>query len=349
MIAIRVDANEYIASGHVMRCLSIADALFSLGEDVVFITADDNAKQIIDKRGFNTVILNSDWSDKEGELDLLITEIEKLKPGLLLIDSYQVTERYLTELHRKVKTAYIDDLNAFDYPTDIVINYSIYAGELNYPKNKLYLLGTSYTPLRAQFNISEHQYEEAAQKRKNHKQILITTGAADPHHVSEKVIAAILNEHALNEYDLAVIEGGFWDKVQFNAFIEDSINHERSNRIEAYSNIENMADLMINSTLAVSAGGSTLYELCACRVPTVTFSYADNQLGNVKGFAKRDIMPYAGDARVNSSIGADIVQNLLKFHKNFDIMVSVRERMLNLGCRNGAMNLAEALLSYIRK
>lgn len=127
MIAIRVEANEYIASGHVMRCLSIADALFSLDEDVVFITADDNAKQVIDKRGFDAIILNSDWNDKEGELGSLIPEIEKLKPGILLIDSYQVTERYLTELHRKVKTAYIDDPNAFDYPTDIVINYSIYA------------------------------------------------------------------------------------------------------------------------------------------------------------------------------------------------------------------------------
>lgn len=136
MITIRVDANEYIASGHVMRCLSISDALFSLGEDVVFITADDNAKQIIDKRGFDAIVLNSDWNDKEGELDQLTSEIEQLAPDLLLIDSYQVTERYLTELHRKVKTAYIDDLNAFDYPVDIVINYSIYAEDLNYPKNK---------------------------------------------------------------------------------------------------------------------------------------------------------------------------------------------------------------------
>lgn len=151
----------------------------------------------------------------------------------------------------------------------------------------------------------------------------------------------------MNEYDLAVIEGGFWDKVQFKAFFEDTINREKPNHIKLYSNIENMADLMLESTMAVSAGGSTLYELCACRIPTVTFSYADNQLGNVNGFAKRDIMPYVGDAWEDESIGIGITQNLLKFHENSDIMVSVKKRMRSLGCGDGAENLAEALNKYV--
>ena len=52
MVGIRVDANEYIASGHIMRCLSIADALLELGEDVVFFTSDDSASDLIKKVGF---------------------------------------------------------------------------------------------------------------------------------------------------------------------------------------------------------------------------------------------------------------------------------------------------------
>ncbi len=144
MIAIRVDANEIIASGHLMRCLSIADALFSLGEEIIFYTSDEFAEQTITKRGFKAIRLHYAWNDKESELDQLSKELEKTCPRLLLIDSYQVTKQYLKSLRQSVKLAYIDDLNAFDYPVDIVINYSIYAEDLDYPQNKVYLLGIQY-------------------------------------------------------------------------------------------------------------------------------------------------------------------------------------------------------------
>ena len=64
MIAIRVDANEQIASGHVMRCLSIADALQELGVETLFFTSDYYAEEIIEKRGFPAICLNNDWNDK---------------------------------------------------------------------------------------------------------------------------------------------------------------------------------------------------------------------------------------------------------------------------------------------
>ncbi len=83
MIVFRADANEYIASGHVMRCLSIADALFSLGEEVAFITSDENATEMIRNRGHKAICLNTDWNDKEGELDRIIPELDRTrKTGL---------------------------------------------------------------------------------------------------------------------------------------------------------------------------------------------------------------------------------------------------------------------------
>lgn len=336
MVAIRVDANEHIASGHVMRCLSVADALFLSGEEVVFLTADETAAKMITSRGHKAICLGTNWQDKEGETDILLRELSKIQPNVLLLDSYQVTPGYMEAVKNAGKLAYIDDLDAFDYPADIVINYSIYANDLDYPKNKTYLLGMGYAPLRAQFDIPEGTLEGAIQSRRGHRQILVTTGAADPFNISDRITEAILGEPRLDEYDIAVIRGRFAGAGQ-----------KYDNRVRILENVENMADIMLQSSMAVSAGGSTLYELCACAVPTVTFSSADNQSGNVQGFAKRDLMPYAGDIRPDregaGAVADRIVQTLLTYSDNDDIISGITEKMIKLDCRKGAKHLAKEL------
>lgn len=345
MIVIRADANEHIASGHVMRCLSLADALFSLGQEIVFITSDDYAAKLVTDRDFKVICFNNDYNDKEGELDRIIAEIEKISPELILIDSYQVTADYLQTIRDNTgsKLAYIDDLNAFDYPVDIVINYSIYANDIDYPNNKTYLLGTQYVPLRKQFELSEDILNRSIIGRSDNRQILITTGAADPYHISGKIIRSILNEPLLSEYKLSVVRGRFWE----NDEILNEVSKYGKDRIRWYENVENMADLMLPATMAVSAGGSTLYELCACLVPTVTIACADNQLGNVNGFAERGIMQYAGDVRNNPDISENIVKILLSYHENNDIMDRMIGLMRRLSCGKGSLHLAEELVRRI--
>ena len=60
-IYIRVDMNPIIATGHVMRCLSIADEITRLGGKAVFITADEYPIEVIQGRGYETLVLNNDW------------------------------------------------------------------------------------------------------------------------------------------------------------------------------------------------------------------------------------------------------------------------------------------------
>ena len=339
MVGIRVDANEYIASGHVMRCLSIADALLELGEDVVFFTSDDSAADLIKKRGFNAVFIPSKWDYKDGEIEDLIRELDIYKPRILLVDSYQVTENYLRRLHEVVRVAYIDDLNAFDYPVDIVINYSIYAEDIDYPKNKIYLLGTEYAPLRKQFDLPGEVIDKAIERRHESKQILVTTGASDPYHAAEKIISEILNDNRLQDYKVVVLKGKYWGEFEGRT----SIKADQLCRVEFLENVENMAELMLKSTMAVSAGGSTLYELCACCVPTVTFSYADNQLSNVRGFFDNDIMYYVGDIRMSVDCYSSIVNELVELAENNYSYSRIIGRMKRINCIRGAMRIAEAI------
>ena len=62
---IRADMNSEISTGHVMRCLSVADAAKRMGREAVFITADDQPKDLIESRGHRCIVLGSRWNDLE--------------------------------------------------------------------------------------------------------------------------------------------------------------------------------------------------------------------------------------------------------------------------------------------
>ena len=76
-IYIRADMNEIIATGHIMRCLSIADAAREMGKETEFITADEKPVDILQKRGYEPVILHTDWQRMEDELEVLIPLIQE--------------------------------------------------------------------------------------------------------------------------------------------------------------------------------------------------------------------------------------------------------------------------------
>ncbi len=67
MIWIRADANQEVGSGHVMRCLSIAEALRRQGQQVCFLTADERAAGLLEARGMEFKALHSDYRCMEGE------------------------------------------------------------------------------------------------------------------------------------------------------------------------------------------------------------------------------------------------------------------------------------------
>ena len=66
-IIIRADGNREIAMGHIMRCLSIADALRGAGAEVVFVTAGKETRQMLEERGYQNHILGTSFCDMEAE------------------------------------------------------------------------------------------------------------------------------------------------------------------------------------------------------------------------------------------------------------------------------------------
>lgn len=310
MFYIRADANPNIGTGHIMRCLSIAKEISKLGEEVIFINADLQSEHFIIKHGYSVLCLNSEWDNLESELDQMIKLIQKNKIDKVLIDSYYVTRYYLTELGKYTKTIYLDDLATFLYPVDMLVNYNIYADNMNYKncydgKRTHLVLGCTYAPLREEFRNTSTVYSKQVKK------ILLSTGGADQFHVAFEFLNYMVEVCFLDTsvLEFHVVAGKFnADREQIQKLSEKYSN------IKVYFDNSNMAELMCQCDLAITAGGFIMYELCACGVPMITYTFADNQLLGVLEFECMGIARYSGDIRSQKD---DVFKKILETIKEY--------------------------------
>lgn len=362
IIYIRADGNSDIATGHLVRCLCIAEALEKQGKKVCFLVSDSTSTALLTQLSstifhqvsfsFETVILETAVYNN---LDLEIPELynflsnkqenpsHKLSlshsPGkpVLLIDSYFVTPNYLKALKAVALLSYLDDLRTFDYEVDLVINYDVIPpskmGEYkqSYKKSKAVLLGAEYTPLRRQFQNQSFTLREKIQD------LLITTGGSDPYHLTEK-LSSFLLENGL-ELNLHIVVGGLFH----NLSALDALSHKHP-QISLHREIKDMAALMKQCDYAVSAAGTTLYELCALGIPTVSFSMADNQIPMAETFAETKAIPYAGDLRTSlSSVFQNILHHLTLARENRELYEEQHFQMGRITRGNGAKLIAAKL------
>lgn len=372
MVVIRADANSKIGMGHVMRCLSVADALIKRREEVLFVTADDTPVPLLIKKGIPYRVLHTDYADMEAELPGLLCILQELtqraelpeevlsrmssqrKDIAILVDSYYVTEKYLAALKKRITTIYMDDIYAFSYPVDMLINYNIYGEEMGYEKDAAFadtklLLGANYVPLREEFSAGagyvqsrkELSLGAANVTPAEEGGILITTGGSDSFNLAGQLLMEAMKYDALKEKEYHVVSGSLNPHIgELQALAQ---KHEN---IHIHCNVTNMAELMAESEVALSAGGSTLYELCAVGVPVIAFSFAENQERLVQTFVKRGIAQYGGNYRTD---GNKMIQNtiagLQKLCGDEALKTEYRRKALQLVDGRGAERIAEALLS----
>lgn len=287
VIFIRTDTNRTIATGHLMRCIAIAEGARLLGEEPLFFLSDETGAGLLKDRGLSFEILGTEWDHMEEELPVLLPLLKKHDVKKLLVDSYSITLEYLQKLGKETEVWYLDDLNAFHYPVQGLICYANYHEKYDYPGNypgTELLLGTSYVPLRPEFrDLPIHTMSEGIRK------LLMLSGGADPENVLERLLTGL----ELSPYErVDVVCGRYYQKYEM---LKES--YASFQNIFIHQTVPTLLSMMKEADLAISAGGTTLYELCAAGTPTISYSMADNQLDNVKQFEKDGLMYYAGDAR----------------------------------------------------
>lgn len=293
MFYIRVDANEIIGTGHVMRCLSIAEEFRRRGEPVTFLVADSCSEKMIVSKGFQTICLDSIWNDLDKELEGLISVIKAFDIAVLLIDSYYITELYLRTVKNYTKVVYIDDLDAFIYPVDLLVNYNIYAEDLKYVAryweaglDTQFALGCAYAPLRAEFSNVHKKI------KKKVSSILITSGGTDTYNAIGNILETLIRQSWFDKLEYYIILGRF--NVHARDLEEKWGLYEN---IHLLTNVSNMSEYMKFSDIAITAGGVTTYELCACGIPSIMYTLADNQLQIAQMVSEKHLIPWAGDVR----------------------------------------------------
>ncbi len=342
-IGIRADANEEIATGHIMRCITIAKQLMKMGQRVCFFVADEFAVPMLKQAGMEYVCLQTEWKEPESELQTLSFELKAAGCEKLLVDSYQVTNgkyavTYFEALKEICDVIYIDDMFEAVYPVRMIINYNAY--HHLFPYKEVYgqdtklLLGTEYVPLRAEFS----EEDGASCEEKRH--VLLSSGGGDVHNALFGILAEAVTREKLSGVVFNTVVGRFHQR-------EDELKElaDRHEQIVLHRNVENMARLMRGCEAAVSAAGTVLFELCAIQVPTVFFICADNQKYDSDFFDREERMLFSGDIRTDrEGCIKRICDGLERLLQDEALRREMKKKLHEVTDGNGAARIAEEII-----
>jgi len=273
-LIIRADADTHMGTGHVMRCIALAQAWQDSGGQVFFITAceSDGLLQRLSNEGFQVVTLGQSYPDP-ADWEATSQVLGAHPDAWVVLDGYHFDEAYQKQVKKAGhRLLVIDDMAHLEhYCADIVLNQNLHAEQLNYscePYTQL-LLGTQYAVLRREFlkwRNWKREIPEVARK------VLVTLGGGDPDNVTFKVIRAI-NRLELEDLEVKVVIG---PSNPHMASLKEAVHHSPFT-IHLLASVENMAELMAWADVAISGGGSTCWEMAFMGLPNLVVVLADNQ------------------------------------------------------------------------
>ncbi len=278
-LIIRADANIHIGTGHVMRCQALAQAWQDRGGKVTFLSHCDSEalhQRIIDE-GFEFIPIEKPHPDSY-DLGHTLEILEQLKiqnskfKTWVVIDGYHFTPDYQKAIRENgYKLLVIDDMAHLNhYHADILLNQNIHASSLNYScRDMVKLLGCEYVLLRRKFLKHKDWKREIPERA---KKILVTMGGADPDNVTLKVIRT-LNSFNDSDFEVKIVAGPANPNI---SSLEKEL-YLSPFTVHLLSSVSNMPELMAWADVAVSAGGSTCWEMAFMGLPNAILILAENQ------------------------------------------------------------------------
>jgi len=323
-LAIRADGSPEIGYGHLVRTGALTQRFLENGHRVTYLTRTPSGVSDVCPNEVGIYRLGED------EIEDALAWLDENEPETLLTDSYNVDTEYQRKMRESVTTlATVTDDTRFTLCCDVNINGNVYTPELNYDwidEKPEMLLGTDYLLMREEF---QRLADETPPWRDPPEKALVTFGGSDINDMTPDAV------RAFDGFDLEVdviIGPGFEN--------EDEIEDAAAATDAEFNLVRDPDDLprrMFEADFAVSATGSSIYELLATGTPVIGIPQAENQ---------RLITDGLGNTILESSV-AEINNHISELVENPDERRRLREEGRQLVDAQGAKRVYKKLSNII--
>ncbi|MBO9469659.1 UDP-2,4-diacetamido-2,4,6-trideoxy-beta-L-altropyranose hydrolase [Endozoicomonas sp. G2_2] len=285
-----------IGTGHVMRCLTLADALNARGHSCHFICREHTGNLIERIRSQGCAVhalpdlsghtvdngdgaAHANWLGAPWRTDAQKTReiLSTLDPAWLIVDHYALAARWENSVRSEVgRLLVIDDLADRAHDANILLDQNLgrdaqdYAGIV--PSHCELLIGPSYALLRPEFaQLREDSYQRRPSRRL--ARLLVSMGGVDKDDATGKVLDVL--RHCVlppnTQIDVVMGRNAPWlEKVLLQA---NAMPWPTRVRVDT----PDMARYMAEADLAIGAAGSTAWERCSAGLPSLIVLVAENQ------------------------------------------------------------------------
>ncbi len=283
-VAFRTDGGSLAGSGHVMRCLTLAQCLQARGDQVLFICADQpgHLGELIAQRGFVVKLLaaghsvaEAGWADDAPQTQAVLHGAAGRRADWLVVDHYQLDQRWETALRASAdRIMVIDDLANRPHDCDLLLDQNLvpglherYAGKV--PPACRQLLGPEYALLHP---VYAELHQHTAPRRGAIRRILAFFGGADSANLTERAIDAFVDV-GRPDIHMDVVLGASSRRCE--AIAQKVQGHAN---INLHAGLPSLATLMSQADLALGAGGVSHWERLCLGLPCLVVTLSDNQL-----------------------------------------------------------------------
>jgi len=324
-VVFRTDASRAIGSGHMMRCVTLADSLRDGGAEVAFVARahEGNLNALLRKRGFDVVELSvppssqqqrthatgpgADWRDDARETRAAIRALDA-RPAWLVVDHYGLDHRWEAELRAEAaQILVIDDLADRRHDCSVLLDQNLVAGMATryadkVPERCISLLGPRYALLQP---IYAELHRGVAPRTGPVRRICIYFGAADRYGVTQLALRAFLGLDMPDIEVDVVIDGAAADLAGAVACAAGHAN------VRVHARQPTLAHLLAGTDLAIGAAGTTSWERLCLGVPSLVITLADNQRPLAAALEARGLIDWLGH---HDEVNLTDLQNALLRH-----------------------------------